>query len=97
LKRKPLYDIGGNDTEYIIVDIEEGKGNWSGKAKAIVCKLPDGRIFRASLKGNMKYAQNILLTKESYLGKMATVQYQNLTPDGVPRFPIAIDLNRGNY
>lgn len=97
LKRKPLYEEGGNDTELEIVEIEEGNGNWAGKAKAVVLKMKDGRTCRASIKGTMLYAEQVLKNKTKYVGKLATIQYQNLTPDGMPRFPICIELNRGDY
>ena len=89
LKRKEFLD-----DEFEIVAIEEGLGNWSGKAKRVVCKLADGRTFGAGLKGNMAYATQLLAEADEYVGKQVTVRYQNLTPDGVPRFPIAHALHK---
>lgn len=88
LKRKEFQDA-----EYEIVRIEEGQGNWSGYAKRVVCRLTDGREFGSSLKGNQEYALKVLQNADVYIGKQATVRYQNLTPDGVPRFPIAHALH----
>jgi ATP-dependent DNA ligase len=97
LKRKPYYDAGALETEFEIVELLPGKGNWAGKARKVVCKLPSGETFRADIKATMAQAKEMLEKKDSYVGKMATVRYQNLTPDGVPRFPKAIDMNRGSY
>jgi DNA ligase-1 len=33
-----------------------------------------------------------LANKDTFLGKMLTVQYQNLTPDGIPRFPVGLSF-----
>lgn len=97
LKRKPLYEGGGNDTEFEILGIEEGRGNWAGKAKVVRCLLPNGEDFGATLKGNMKRAKEIWDDRQNLIGKLATVQFQGYTPDGVPRFPNCIDLDRGKW
>lgn len=97
LKRKPFHDLGGNEAEYQIVRIEQGKGNWAGKAKAIFCVDDRGEEFKATLKGNMAYAAQVWNEKDKYTGTLATVRYLNFTPRGVPRCGIAIDLDRGKY
>lgn len=73
------------DAEFELVAIEEGLGNWSGMAKRAVCRLPDGRTFGAGIKGTQERARQLLF--ESH--KVVTIQYFQLTPDGIPRFPIA--------
>jgi ATP-dependent DNA ligase len=80
LKRKEFQDA-----EYELVSIEEGLGNWSGVAKKITCRLPDGRTFGAGIKGDKKRAAELL--HEDH--KMVTVRFFALTPDGIPRFPVA--------
>jgi hypothetical protein len=35
--------------------------------------------------------------KNELIGKSATVKYFNLTPDGVPRFPYVIKIDRESY
>lgn len=76
--------------EFPVVRIEEGLGNWAGFAKRAVCTLPDGREFGAGIKGNKAFTKE-LLTRDV---KVATIRYFELTPDGVPRFPVAIDFDR---
>ena len=82
LKYKDFYDA-----EYEIVCFTEGKGNWAGAAKSVTLKGGDGDIFKAGIKGSMEYAKQLLIDKDSYVGKMATIRYQELTSKNkVPRF-----------
>jgi hypothetical protein len=39
----------------------------------------------------------ILDNKNNLIGKEATVKYFNLTPNGIPRFPYVININRWEY
>lgn len=83
LKHKPF-----EDAEYEIVDITEGKGNGSGMAGRCIMLDHDGeRTFGARPKGSHAFLKDLLENKEEYIGKEATVRYNNLTPDGIPRFP----------
>ena len=84
LKRKDFMD-----DEFEIVAIEEGKGNWSGYAKVLIFRNPDGSLNKASIQGSRDYCLHVLNNAQSYIGKQATVQYFNITPDGAPRFPVA--------
>ncbi len=76
--------------EFPVARIEEGVGNWAGYGKRAVCTLPDGREFGAGVKGNQGFCKELL----SRDVKITTIQFFELTPDGVPRFPIAIDFDR---
>jgi DNA ligase-1 len=75
------------DGEYEILDVVEGVGNRSGGAGAIVCRNKNGKIFNSNIKGTREFCKEMLLKKDDYIGKTATIKYFNLTPDGVPRFP----------
>ena len=79
LKRKEFQD-----SEFKCLAIEEGVGNWAGLAKRVVCELPDGRTFGAGIKGNQARAKELLNEQHN----LVTVQFFQLTPDGVPRFPV---------
>lgn len=89
LKRKEFQD-----EEFTIIDIQEGLGNWAGYGKKLVCQLPDGREFGAGVKGNQAFTKELLANKDRYVGKKATIQFFALTPDGVPRFPVAVKFDR---
>lgn len=75
------------DAEFKILDLEEGKGNWAGKCMKMTFKAGGG-IFEAVPKGTEEYRQKLFENKQDYIGKMATVKFQNLTPEGIPRFGI---------
>ena len=81
------------DDEFIIVDVIEGIGNRSGMAGNIVCKMKDGRTFGASIKGGVEVNKDLLINKDKYIGKITTIRYQALTEDGLPRFPICINID----
>ena len=74
------------DAEFECVAIEDGTGSWAGLAKSVTCRLPDGRTFSAGVKGSQAFARQLL--GETH--RVVTVQYFHLTPDGIPRFPVAV-------
>jgi DNA ligase-1 len=82
LKRKEFQDA-----EFEIADIEEGGGNATGMAKRAYMKLPDGRLFKADVVGTREVLREYLARRAQFIGKQATIVFQNYTPDGVPRFP----------
>ena len=84
LKRKEFLT-----DEFPIVSIDEGLGNWSGVAKSVTCRLPDGRTFGAGIKGTKERAAALLHETHAE----ATVRFFDYTPDGVPRFPVVIDFH----
>lgn len=91
LKRKEFVT-----EEYCLHDIQEGEGNWAGAAKTIVFRLEDGRTCGAGLKGSYEFGQKLLAEKDQYLkaGAQVTIRrFSQLTPDGMPRFPVAIDFH----
>jgi len=82
------------DCEAEIVDIIAGQGNRSGMFGYAELKLDNGITFDSNARGDEKLYTKILNEKKKYIGKRATVRYQNLTPDGKPRFPVIIDFDR---
>ena len=83
LKRKEFID-----DEFEIVDIREGLGNWSGHAKSIEFRTKDGKPFDAGIRGTQDFCLNLLVNRDMYIGRQATVRYQNLSSAGIPRFPV---------
>lgn len=82
LKRKEMQD-----NEFELIDLEEGRGNLTGIAARAVLKTKEGIQFEAGMIGSHEYCADLLRRKVEVIGQMATVVYQNLTPDkGVPRF-----------
>lgn len=75
------------DAEYEVLDIEGGTGNWEGKAKRIICKLPNGETFASNIRGTYEELEDLLRNKQKHIGKKATVTYQELSEYGVPLIP----------
>jgi DNA ligase 1 len=84
LKRKDF-----EDAEFEIVDVLEGKGNWSGYAKGLVIRLPDGTTQQSGMSGNQEYLKRVLKDRKKYIGGEATIQYFTKTPDNKLRFPVS--------
>lgn len=79
------------DAEYKITDVTEGRGKMAGKA-IFVCETDTGQTFRVKMKGTLDSLRQYVDDPSLALGRMLTVQYQNLTSDGIPRFPIGLRL-----
>ncbi len=85
------------DEEYTILDIVEGEGNRTGTAGYMVFETAEGKRFKSNVKGTMKETAEMLKNKKKLIGKEATIKYFNLTPDGIPRFPYVINIDRESY
>lgn len=83
LKRKTFID-----EEYKLISVSEGNGNWAGYAKTCKLEMADGRTFDSGIKGSQDFTKQLLENWQQY--GAATVRYFQLTPDGVPRFPVAV-------
>lgn len=79
-----------DDAEFKVTGVEEGNGKLMGKAGAFWCVTKDGKKFKAKMKGALENLTEYFVNFDKYKGKVLTVQYQGLTPDGVPRFPVGI-------
>jgi DNA ligase-1 len=77
------------DKEYTILGVKEGIGKLEGKAGALIFNG-----FESSINGNHQYLEEIWMRRNELIGKEATVKYFNLTPDGQPRFPKVINIDR---
>ena len=88
LKRKEFIT-----EEFKVIAIEEGQGNWSGSVKRFRLELPDGREFGSGVRGTQE--QLTALLEFDMVPDWATLRYFELTPDGVPRFPVVIDYGYG--
>ena len=87
LKRKEFIT-----EEFEVVEVLEGDGNWKGYAKHFV--LTNGDLtFRSGVRGNFETLENLLNNPEQ--AQWVTCRYFDLTPDGVPRFPVVIDWGKG--
>ena len=85
------------DEEYTILDICEGEGNRTGTAGYMVFQTAEGKPFKSNVKGTWDETAEMLKSKNELIGKQATIKYFNLTPDGIPRFPFVINIDRNSY
>ena len=74
--------------EYTITGAEEGKGRDAGTV-IWICLSEAGR-FSVRPKGTVAERSEWLKNKDKYIGKPLTVQFQNLTNGGIPRFPVGL-------
>jgi DNA ligase 1 len=85
------------DEEYTILGVEEGVGNKQGMVGKFLFQNKNGKLFKASPKFNWEECTKMWINKSELIGKLATVKYFNLTPDGVPRFGYVIKIAREDY
>ena len=77
------------DDEYVIVGFKEGDGTEIG-CVVWECETADGQKFWARPRGTQEQRRELFNTGNDYLGKELTVRFQELTDDGIPRFPVGI-------
>lgn len=92
LKRKEFID-----DEFELVDITEGKGNRAGMAGKVWIKLHQPTTegvttCEANPKGGNAFYKRLLAEKDSIIGKMCTIRFQNYTPKNSLRFPRMISI-----
>jgi len=90
LKRKDFHE-----NEYEIVGFKEGKGSREG---CIIFRLAmsDGKEFDSVPVGGIEYQKRLWTRRLEILGMQATVKYQNLSSDGIPRFNNTIKIRTKN-
>jgi DNA ligase-1 len=84
LKRKEFIT-----EEFGVVGVEEGLGNWSGCVKRFNLVNEHNVYFNAGVRGTQVQLADLLNNKKC--PDWATLRYFELSPDGIPRFPIVID------
>lgn len=78
------------DSEYKIVDVVEATGRDAGTA-VFVCECEAGQ-FNVKPMGTRELRAEYFKKRKKLIGKMVTVKYQELSDDGIPRFPSAISV-----
>lgn len=77
------------DEEFELLNIVEGKGSWSGRAKSLTFRLEDGTTCDGGVKGDFAFTSKLLKEKDKHIGRMVTIKYFERTPDNKPRFGVA--------
>ncbi len=78
------------DAEARIVRVVEGRGKLQGHCGALVCAMDDGREFSVAMAATLDEKLAIFQRPEEWVGQQLTYQYQNLSQDGIPVFPVGI-------
>ena len=79
------------DGEYQIIGFSEATGNDAGTV-IWECRVPGGLTFRVRPRGTRETRIDWYQNGNEYIGKQLTVRYQELTDDGIPRFPVGIAI-----
>lgn len=81
LKHKPL-----DDDEFVIIGVEEAKGNWAGTGRKVIVQMKDGKTFTCNFMGTTEECAQFLKDQEKWIGKTVTVQYNGFTGKGTPNY-----------
>ncbi len=77
------------DAEYQVTGYKEGEGLEKG-CVIWICKTPKGQEFAVRPRGTHEARAELFSDADAYVGKQLTVRYQELTTDGIPRFPVGL-------
>ena len=80
------------DAEYKIVSCSEAGGNDKGTVIFICLDKKTNSRFNVRPKGTREQRREWFENFDKYENKLLTVQYQNLSSDGIPRFPVGIAI-----
>lgn len=83
-KYKEFYD-----DEYEVIDYKEGEGQEAG-CVLWICQTKEGKVFHCRPRGTREERIQLFQEGYNYVGKKLTVRMQELTVDGIPRFPVGI-------
>jgi len=84
LKYKEFFD-----DEYEVVGFKDGEGAEKG-CVLWMCKTEKGDTFHCRPRGTHEERAELFKKGSTYIGKKLTVRFQELTDDGIPRFPVGI-------
>ena len=82
------------ETEYKIKSFTQGEGRDEGTV-IWICETGDGKTFHTRPRGTVEQRREWFQLGKEYVGKMLTVVYQNLSEQGVPRFPVGKSIREG--
>lgn len=88
------YKGNRESEEVTIIGSTTGVGQEKG---AVIWKVRDqrGNEFTVRPKGTFEERRDMFFKSDQYIGKLLTIEYQELSEYGVPRFPIGIEIR--NY
>src|SRR5207248_1849242 len=75
------------DAEAVVIGYEAGKGRHKGRVGALRARFGNGKEFEVGTGLKDREREN-----PPAVGSIITVKYQELTKDGIPRFPVYVGL-----
>jgi len=79
------------DNEYKIIGVTDGISIEVGCA-IFTCETEDGQEFSVRPIGTHDDRKTMFNNADDYIGKLLTVKYQELSNDGIPRFPVGLHV-----
>ncbi len=79
------------DEEYVIIGGQESTGPEAG-CVIFTVKTAKGQEFAVRPRGSFELRKVWMQDIDTIIGKKLTVRYQELTDDGIPRFPVGISI-----
>lgn len=80
------------DAEYCVDDFTQGEGLERGCVIWLCRDGPTDRLFTCRPRGSHEERRALYSRAKEFVGKMLTVRFQELTDDGLPRFPVGIEF-----
>jgi len=80
------------DAEFKITGIEEGRGKLTGHVGSFICVTESGEFFNAKMSGSTDRLREYFSNHALWKNKELTVQFQDLTSYGIPRFPVGLRI-----
>jgi DNA ligase-1 len=77
------------DDEFEVIGFTEGEGLEKGLV-IWICTTKDGKVFNVRPRGTHEERAELFKKAKNYIGKKLTVRFQELSDDGIPRFPVGI-------
>lgn len=77
------------DDEFEVVGFTEGEGLEKGLV-IWTCQTKDGKEFNVRPRGTHEDRAELFKKAKNYVGQKLTVRFQELSEDGIPRFPVGI-------
>lgn len=85
-----------DDSEYVILDVVEGKdrlvNDVSLKVACFVCETSEGKRFEVTACGDMYEKDRTWHNRKDFIGKFLTVKHSGYTNAGIPFHPVALRL-----
>ncbi len=85
------------DEEYTIIGVCEGEGNKTNMVGYMTFETADGKPFKSNVKATFEESEEMFRNRKQLVGKQATIKFFQFTPDGIPRFPYVVNIDRNSY